>query len=140
MAIKRKPCSDCGKGHQTDRRLRDCRSKTIKAADLARADAPAPRARVLITVQGGLIQDVSTDVDVDVLIYDWDNIKDNVECGVAEFAVTVGPRAWDKLKREQDAEVKRVHDEMKPVLTEDEKALFRSVDAVLAAEDAEEKP
>jgi len=59
--------------------------------------------RVLVTVEGGVIQDMATDSNVEVLIYDWDNLKENASEGPAEFSVNIGPRRFAKMKREQDA-------------------------------------
>ena len=82
-----------------------------------------PLPRVLITVEGGLIQDVSTDVPVEVLVYDWDNIKDDPECGRNEPAGVIGKKRFAALEAEQEAEVKRIHDRLIAHTQEGERAL-----------------
>jgi hypothetical protein len=65
--------------------------------------------RILIVVEGGLIQNIFTDKDVAVEVVDWDNLKEGgaidyeIDFG---YPITIGSKSLDKAVMEAKKDLK----------------------------------
>ena len=68
--------------------------------------------RILITVIGGIVQDIACDSPVDIVLYDWDNIKDDPKNEWGKYpSAVMGTKAFDKLLAKESAEIERLREE-----------------------------
>lgn len=68
--------------------------------------------KILIDISGGIIQEIfSTDPNIEVIVYDWDNIED---CGgdvVIDSPKVISEKKFSKICSEWDKKIKKINKE-----------------------------
>ena len=67
--------------------------------------------RIVITVRGGVVQDIVCDKDANIILLDWDNIREGDFSDIditSPYGIRVGGKKVDKELKDAEKEIDRI--------------------------------